>query len=62
MLVVAAISPGLIAVWHVRSNVVALTVPQERAARWIAAEDSPEDAIFVTDAFINSPVDLAGRL
>jgi len=60
VLVVAAISPGLIAVWHVRSNVVALTVPQERAARWIAAE-TPRDAIFVTDAFINSPVDLAGR-
>ncbi len=60
VLVAAAISPALIAVWHVRSDVVALTLPQERAARWIAT-DTPTAAVFVTDAFINSPVDLAGR-
>ena len=42
-------------------TIVALTCPQERAARWIAA-NTPERAVFVTDAFINSPVDLAGRL
>jgi hypothetical protein len=60
VLIACALSPALIAIWHVRSTPVALTVPQERAARWIAAE-TPERAIFVTDAFINSPVDLAGR-
>ena len=61
ILVVSALSPALIAVWHLRSDVVAVTVPQEQAARWIAA-NTPERSVFVTDAFINSPVDLAGRL
>jgi hypothetical protein len=61
VLVVSALSPALIAVWHVRSTEVALGEPQEVAARWIAA-NTPERAVFVTDAFINSPVDLAGRL
>ena len=40
---------------------MALGLPQEAAARWIAA-NTPERSVFVTDAFINSPVDLAGRL
>jgi len=61
LLIASALSPALIAVWHVRSTVVALGAPQERAARWIAA-NTPERSVFVTDAFINSPVDLAGRL
>ena len=57
----SALSPALIAVWHVRSDVVALSPEQEAAGRWIAA-NTPDDSVFVTDAFINSPVDLAGRL
>ena len=61
VLVVSALSPALIAVWHVRSDLVALSGPQEAAARWIAG-NTPDRAVFVTDAFINSPVDLAGRL
>ncbi len=61
ILIASALSPALIAVWHVRSNVVTVTAAQERAARWIAA-NTPERAVFVTDAFINSPIDLAGRL
>jgi len=61
VLVACALSPALIAVWHLRSDVVAVTVPQEQAARWIAV-NTPERSIFVTDAFINSPIDLAGRL
>ena len=60
VLIVSALSPALIGIWHVRSTVVALGVPQERAAQWIAA-NTPADAMFVTDAFINSPVDLTGR-
>ena len=60
VLVVSALSPALIAVWHVRSDVVALSPEQEAAGRWIAA-NTPERAVFVTDAFINSPVDLAGQ-
>ena len=55
------LSPLLIADWHMRSRDVALGLPQEVAARWIAA-NTPERSVFVTDAFINSPVDLAGRL
>lgn len=61
VLLVSALSPALIAIWHVRSDVVAVGIPQEKAARWIAA-NTPERSVFVTDAFINSPVDLAGRL
>jgi hypothetical protein len=61
LLVVCAFSPALIAVWHLRSETVALGLPQETAALWIAA-NTPQRSVFVTDAFINSPVDLAGRL
>jgi hypothetical protein len=61
VLFVSSISPLLIADWHMRSRDVALGIPQETAARWIAA-NTPERSVFITDAFINSPVDLAGRL
>ncbi len=61
VLLVCALSPVLIATWHMRSHDVALSLPQETAARWIAA-NTPQRSIFVTDDFINSPVDLAGRL
>ena len=61
VLFVCALSPVLIADWHMRSKVVALGLPQEAAAHWIAA-NTPERSVFITDAFINSPVDLAGRL
>ena len=61
IIIASALSPTLIAVWHVRSNVVTVTTAQERAARWIDG-DTPERAVFVTDAFINSPINLAGRL
>jgi hypothetical protein len=61
ILVVSAISPALVATWHVTDTSVALTRPQEQAARWIA-ENTEDRAVFITDAFINSPVDLAGRL
>ena len=54
-------STVLIADWHMRSRDVALSLPQEAAARWIAA-NTPDRSVFITDAFINSPVDLAGRL
>ncbi|HSW41679.1 MAG TPA: hypothetical protein VLM76_04135 [Patescibacteria group bacterium] len=57
----AAISPALAATWHLVSEPVALGTGQERAARWILA-NTPQRSVFVTDAFINSPVDYAGRL
>lgn len=56
-----ALSPLLIGIWLVRSEQIVLSVPQERAARWIEVH-TPERAVFVTDAYVNSPVDLAGRL
>ncbi len=61
VLFVCAFSPILIADWHMRARDVALGLPQEAAARWIAA-NTPERSVFITDANINSPVDLAGRL
>jgi hypothetical protein len=57
----AAVSPVLVATWHVMSESVALSPGQEQAARWIQS-DTPPRSVFVTDAFINSPVDYAGRL
>ncbi len=55
------LSPALVGIWHLTSETVALTVAQEHAARWIE-HNTPERSVFITDAFINSPVDLAGRL
>jgi hypothetical protein len=61
VLAAAAVSPALVATWHLRSETVALGPAQEQAARWIAA-NTPQRSVFLTDAFINSPVDYAGRL
>ncbi len=61
VLAVAAISPALIGIWHATHPGLALTLSQEAAGRWIE-RNTPERAVFVTDAFINSPVDIAGRL
>ena len=57
----AAVSPILVAAWTILSDSVALSAGQEVAARWIE-DNTPQRAVFVTDAFINSPVDVAGRL
>jgi len=56
-----AISPVLVTVWQVSAESVALSIGQERAAQWIEV-NTPQRAVFVTDANINSPVDYAGRL
>jgi hypothetical protein len=61
VLFISMFSTVLIADWHMRSRDVALSLPQEAAGRWIAA-NTPDRSVFITDAFINSPVDLAGRL
>ena len=61
VLAVSAVSPGLVAYWHLTNPAVVMSTAQERAAHWIEAE-TPVRSVFVTDAFINSPVDLAGRL
>jgi len=61
VLAVCAMSPVLIAIHHATHPAVVMSLPQAAAGRWIEA-NTPERAIFVTDDFINSPVDLAGRL
>jgi len=61
VLAAAAISPALVATWHLVSETVTLSPAQEQAARWIEA-NTPQRSVFLADAFINSPVDYAGRL
>ncbi|MBA2300052.1 MAG: hypothetical protein H0W22_04680, partial [Chloroflexi bacterium] len=61
VLMVCALSPALIALHHLVHPAVVMTLPQAAAARWIET-NTPERAVFLTDDFINSPVDLAGRL
>ena len=61
VVLVSALSPLLIGLWHMESTDIALGIPEEQAARWIAA-NTPELSVFITDPNINSPVDLAGRL
>jgi hypothetical protein len=61
VLAVSAISPALIAYWHITNPAVVMSTAQERVSHWMET-DTPERSVFVTDAFINSPVDLAGRL
>jgi uncharacterized membrane protein len=51
----------LVATWFVIGQPVVLTAGQEQAARWIEA-NTPERTVFVTDDWVASPVDLAGRL
>jgi hypothetical protein len=60
-LVVCGLSPALIAIHHATHPAVVMSLPQVAAGRWIE-ENVPERAVFITDDFINSPVDLAGRL
>jgi hypothetical protein len=61
VLAISAISPGLVAYWHLTNPAVVMSDAQERVSHWIETE-TPERSVFITDAFINSPVDLAGRL
>jgi hypothetical protein len=61
VLVLSSLSPALVSFWSMTNSSVALSNGQETAAQWIASE-TPERSVFVTDAYINSAVDLAGRL
>ena len=53
-------SPLLVAGWTATSNYEVLSASQLAAAEWIA-EETPPDAVFVTDGWVNSPTDSAGR-
>lgn len=61
VLAVSALSPLLVAVWFVAGTQVVLTTAQARAADWISAKTPPR-SVFLTDAWVNSPVDITGRL
>ena len=61
VLAVSALSPALIAIHHAIHPAIVMSLPQAAAGAWIQ-ENTPERAVFLTDDFINSPVDLAGRL
>jgi hypothetical protein len=54
------LSPALIAIHHATHTAVVMSLGQVAAGHWIET-NTPNSAIFATDDFINSPVDLAGR-
>jgi hypothetical protein len=53
-------SPLLVAAWTATSDYQVLNRSQLDAAEWIA-ENTPPDAVFVTDGWLHSPTDPAGR-
>jgi hypothetical protein len=58
---ISMLSPALIAIHHATHPAVVMSLAQEAAGEWIETH-TPDRAVFATDDFINSPVDLAGRL
>jgi hypothetical protein len=61
LVAVSMLSPALIALHHATHPAVVMDLANAAAGRWIETH-TPDRAIFATDDFINSPVDLAGRL
>ena len=61
VIALSVLSPAQVALWHLTSPTVAMTRAQEQAGQWVRRNTEPL-AMFVTDSFINSPIDLAGRL
>jgi hypothetical protein len=61
VLAVSVPSPLLVAGWTATSNLQVLTRHELAAAKWIAA-NTPERSVFVTDGWVTSPTDPAGRL
>ncbi len=53
-------SPLLVAGWTATSNLQVLSRADLEAAEWVAAS-TPADAVFVTDGWVNSLTDAAGR-
>jgi hypothetical protein len=53
-------SPLLVAAWTATSEYQVLSRADAAAAEWVAAE-TPPDAVFVTDGWVNSLTDAAGR-
>ena len=53
-------SPLLVAAWTATSDYQVLSRADATAAAWVA-EETPPDAVFVTDGWVNSLTDAAGR-
>jgi hypothetical protein len=53
-------SPLLVAGWTATSTLQVMSTDEAAAAAWVRAE-TPADAIFVTDGFVNALTDSAGR-
>jgi hypothetical protein len=60
VLLLSVPSPLLVATWTATSNLLTLSANELAAARWVAA-NTPPDAVFVTDGWVNSLTDPAGR-
>ena len=60
VLLLSVPSPLLVAAWTATSNLQILTIDELRAAEW-ARVSTPPDAVFVTDGWVNSLTDAAGR-
>jgi hypothetical protein len=61
VLLVAMPSPLLVSAWTALNREVVLGWSEVHAADWIAA-NTPERSVFVTNGWLNSPTDPAGRL
>ncbi len=61
ILAISMVSPALSSVHHAFSRNFLLSTDQLAAAAWIA-DNTPEGSVFVTDDWIISPTDPAGRL
>jgi hypothetical protein len=53
-------SPMLVATWTATSNLQVLSSAELAASRWVA-ESTPAGSVFVTDGWVNSLTDAAGR-
>jgi hypothetical protein len=60
MLLLALPSPLLVAIWTATSNLQVLSTSELAAARWVSS-NTPPDAVFVTDGWVNSLTDAGGR-
>ena len=60
VMLVSLPSPLLVAAWTATSDYQVLDDRQLAAAEWIA-DNTPPDAVFVTDGWLQSPTDVAGR-
>jgi hypothetical protein len=61
VLVLSIPSPLLVSAWTAVNREVVLSWAEVEAADWIAA-NTPERSVFVTNGWLNSPTDPAGRL